>query len=177
MHVWRLDAQRNGSTSERVAQLGSSLGMPLVSGERDFVSVERRVGGVARNAPSARVALRLVRPRARARLALRAGEPLPAASGAAPACGGAASTHGHGPHAWLAHSSRLPPPTSQVKIKSGGRCCAAIHDSRPGSGLGSVAHSLYTWTDRGAWYAYRLDALRGGDCVLQDEQRLLPAAG
>ena len=37
-------------------------------------------------------------------------------------------------------------------------------------------HSLYVWTDRGAWYAYRLDALKGGEVVLQDEQRLLPAA-
>ena len=63
----------------------------------------------------------------------------------------------------------------KVKIKSGGRCCAAIRDSRPESAQGTdaVAHSLYVWTDRGAWYAYRLDALRGGDCVLQDEQRLL----
>lgn len=98
VHVWRLDAQRNGSS---VSQIGSSLGMPLVSGERDFVS---------------------------------------------------------------------------VKIKSGGRCQAAIRDSRPEGQPDVVSHSLYVWTDRGAWYAYRLDALRGGDCILQDEQRLLPAA-
>ena len=78
---------------------------------------------------------------------------------------------------------------ASVKIKSGGRCQAAIRDSvaRPTEGqqpegqqqpAGVVSHSLYVWTDRGAWYAYRLDGLRGGGggCVLQDEQRLLPAA-
>ena len=39
----------------------------------------------------------------------------------------------------------------------------------------AVHHSLYVWTDRGAWYAYALNPLKG-ECVLQDEQRLLPAA-
>ena len=47
---------------------------------------------------------------------------------------------------------------------------------RPDGQPEAVHHSLYVWTDRGVWYSYRLNALKGGDCVLQDEQRLLPAA-
>lgn len=97
VHVWRLDAQRQSSTSSAVSSL-----MPIISGERDFAS---------------------------------------------------------------------------VKVKScGGRCQAAIRDSRPDGQPEAVHHSLYVWTDRGVWYSYRLNALKGGDCVLQDEQRLLPAA-
>ena len=56
---------------------------------------------------------------------------------------------------------------------------AALHDGRTNeavSGDMTLRHSLYVWTDAGAWYAYSLDPLRGGECALVDEQRLVSAA-
>ena len=67
----------------------------------------------------------------------------------------------------------------KLAAPAGATCHAALHDGRTNeavSGDMTLRHSLYVWTDAGAWYAYSLDPLRGGECALVDEQRLVSAA-
>lgn len=40
-------------------------------------------------------------------------------------------------------------------------------------GVSAGRRSLFVVTERGTWFSYELDTLRGGECKLVDERRLM----
>jgi len=63
---------------------------------------------------------------------------------------------------------------AKLRTPPGARAIAAIADSQVEGHAEQIKHTLYVLTDNGMWYSYRLDALSGGECVLQDERRVTP---
>mmetsp|Transcript_15830 Transcript_15830/g.37903 ORF Transcript_15830/g.37903 Transcript_15830/m.37903 type:complete len:369 (+) Transcript_15830:97-1203(+) len=62
----------------------------------------------------------------------------------------------------------------RLKVAPGTRCFAAICASNSQVDTERKGHySLFIVSDRGSWLSYKLDPLRGGECKLLDERRLL----
>ena len=154
VHVWSLDAQR-GALLGLLAEAVKSVSPHRL----DEVNRRgRRAGSWRRWRPDRRKLLTAVAVfAAGGRASLRAGELLPSLA----------------PSLSLSLSLSLPqlaplPGFAQAKLPPLTRAVAALRPSTSDAN----EMTMLVLTERGIFYSFRLDALRGGDGVLQDERRV-----